>query len=70
MWGQELFLAVEVSDISKHIMHNEFYQIDKDTADKINKTKAAGGRVIAVGTTVLRALESSIKGDKIQSLFW
>ena len=35
-------------------------------SDKINKTKAAGGRVIAVGTTVLRALESSIKGDKIQ----
>tara|TARA_B110000467_G_scaffold162678_1_gene186504 strand:+ start:540 stop:1568 length:1029 start_codon:yes stop_codon:yes gene_type:complete len=64
--GSGTFLPVEVSDISKHIMHNEFYQIDKDTADKINKTKAAGGRVIAVGTTVLRALESSIKGDKIQ----
>ena len=64
--GSGTFLPIEVNDISKHIMHNEFYEIDKYTADKINKTKAAGGKIIAVGTTVLRALESSMKGDNIK----
>lgn len=64
--GSGTFLPIEVNDISKHIMHNEFYEIDKHTADKINKTKAAGGRIIAVGTTVLRALESSMKDGNIK----
>ena len=64
--GSGTFLPVEVNDITKHIMHNEFYEVDKDTADRINETKSAGGRIIAVGTTVLRALESSVKGNIIK----
>ena len=64
--GSGTFLPVEVDDITKHIMHSEYYEIDKYTADKINKTKAAGGRIVAVGTTVLRALESSIKDSIIK----
>ena len=41
-------------------MYDEFIEISQKTADKINETKLSGGRVIAVGTTVLRALESSL----------
>jgi S-adenosylmethionine:tRNA ribosyltransferase-isomerase len=56
--GAGTFLPVEVSDISKHSMHSEYFIINKDVADKINSTKRNGGQIIAVGTTVLRALES------------
>ena len=67
--GLGTFLPVEVDDISKHSMHSEYYEIDEKVADKINKTKANGGRVIAVGTTVLRALESSIDSNNIIKKF-
>ena len=44
-------------------MHKEFYHIEKEAADIINQTKANGGRVIAVGTTSIRTLESAAKED-------
>tara|TARA_Y100001970_G_scaffold55335_1_gene70109 strand:+ start:12687 stop:13721 length:1035 start_codon:yes stop_codon:yes gene_type:complete len=57
--GAGTFLPIEVSDISKHNMHSEYFSIDDEVANKINLTKKNGGRIIAIGTTVLRALESS-----------
>ena len=57
--GAGTFLPVEVSDISKHKMHSENFSISDSVANKINLTKKNGGRIIAIGTTVLRALESS-----------
>ena len=52
------FRPVKVENILDHHMHSEFYQVDKEAADIINNTKANGGRVIAVGTTSTRTIES------------
>lgn len=57
--GAGTFLPVEVSDISKHNMHSEYFSIDESVASKINYTKKNGGRIISIGTTVLRSLEST-----------
>ncbi|MDO4987456.1 MAG: tRNA preQ1(34) S-adenosylmethionine ribosyltransferase-isomerase QueA [Synergistes sp.] len=56
--GLGTFRPVKTENISQHIMHTEFCEIPKETAEAISKTKAAGGRVVAVGTTVVRTLES------------
>ena len=56
--GLGTFRPVKVEDITEHKMHTEHYELPKETADIINETKAAGGRVIAVGTTSCRTLES------------
>ena len=50
--------AVKVDDVTKHKMHSEHYEIPEETAKIINETKQNGGRVIAVGTTTCRTLES------------
>jgi len=56
--GLGTFRPVKAEEIYKHRMHAEYFIIPGDTADKINRTKEAGGRVIAVGTTSCRAIES------------
>lgn len=56
--GLGTFRPVKVDDVTKHKMHSEHYHISKETADLINDTKKNGGRVIAVGTTSTRTLES------------
>ncbi len=53
------FLPIKTENIEDHQMHSEFGEITKDSANRINKVKENGGRIIAVGTTVLRILESS-----------
>lgn len=55
--GLGTFLPIRVDDPGKHVMHREFYLIPRQTAEKIRRTRAEGGRVVAVGTTVTRALE-------------
>ncbi|GAB4163867.1 MAG: tRNA preQ1(34) S-adenosylmethionine ribosyltransferase-isomerase QueA [Geothermobacteraceae bacterium] len=55
--GLGTFLPVRSQDIRSHRMHSEAYEIPEDTADAIAATRSSGGRVIAVGTTVTRALE-------------
>jgi S-adenosylmethionine:tRNA ribosyltransferase-isomerase len=55
--GLGTFLPVRVDNPAEHVMHREFYTIPADTIRKIRKVKSAGGRVVAVGTTVTRALE-------------
>ncbi len=56
--GLGTFRPVNVSDISEHTMHSEHYWLPKETAELINETKKSGHRVIAVGTTSCRTLES------------
>ncbi|MEK9861278.1 MAG: S-adenosylmethionine:tRNA ribosyltransferase-isomerase, partial [Alphaproteobacteria bacterium] len=56
--GAGTFLPVKVDDIRDHVMHSEWGEISTDTAQCINATKEAGGRVVCVGTTSLRILES------------
>ena len=56
---------MKVEDVTQHHMHSEFYVVEEDQAKLINDTKAAGGRVIAVGTTSCRTLESATGEDGI-----
>lgn len=56
--GLGTFRPVKEEDILKHKMHTEYYQIDRGNAEKINKAKKEGRRIIAVGTTSVRTLES------------
>ncbi len=57
--GLGTFRPVKVEDVTKHHMHSEFYVVEEEQAHLINETKAAGGRVICVGTTSCRTLESA-----------
>ena len=64
--GYGTFLPVRVSDIRDHKIHSEWYSISKDTTDVINRAKTKGRRIIAVGTTCVRALEyASDDGGKV-----
>lgn len=57
--GLGTFRPVKVDEITDHHMHSEFYQIDEEAAKKINRVKATGNRVICVGTTSCRTIESA-----------
>ena len=61
--GAGTFLPVKADDTADHRMHAEWGRIDQPTADRLNATRAAGGRVIAVGTTSLRLIESAAGDD-------
>jgi S-adenosylmethionine:tRNA ribosyltransferase-isomerase len=56
--GLDTFRPVECEDVSEHKMHSEEIELDAPTAELINETRKSGGRVIAVGTTSVRVLES------------
>lgn len=56
--GLGTFRPVKVEDINDHTMHSEYYHLDKENADLINETKKRGNKVIAVGTTSTRTLET------------
>ena len=57
--GLGTFRPVKVEDVTEHHMHTEIYQVSEDAADIINETKKQGGRVICVGTTSCRTIESA-----------
>ncbi len=57
--GLGTFRPVKVEDVTKHIMHTEWYNVPQTSADLINRTKKEGGRVICVGTTSCRTVESA-----------
>ncbi|MFA6807572.1 MAG: tRNA preQ1(34) S-adenosylmethionine ribosyltransferase-isomerase QueA [Eubacteriales bacterium] len=61
--GLGTFRPVKVDDILEHKMHSEYYRIEPEIADKINKAKGEGRRIVAVGTTVTRTLEALSKTD-------
>ncbi|MGN1097485.1 MAG: S-adenosylmethionine:tRNA ribosyltransferase-isomerase, partial [Clostridia bacterium] len=57
--GLGTFRPVKVDDVEKHKMHSEFYSVSGETADIINETRKNGGRIICVGTTSCRTIESA-----------
>ena len=63
--GLGTFRPVKVDDVSSHEMHSEYYIVEQEEADKINNAKKNGGRIISVGTTSTRTLESVTDDDGI-----
>ncbi|HET7402666.1 MAG TPA: tRNA preQ1(34) S-adenosylmethionine ribosyltransferase-isomerase QueA, partial [Usitatibacter sp.] len=63
--GAGTFQPVRTDDVSRHVMHSEWYRVPQETVDAIARAKAAGGRVVAVGTTALRALEAAAAGGEL-----
>lgn len=63
--GLGTFKPVSEDDIEDHEMHSEYYEISKDTAERINQAKAEGRRIISVGTTSTRALESAARDGRL-----
>ena len=61
--GAGTFLPVKADDTADHAMHSEWGRVDRDVADRLNAARKAGGRLIAVGTTSLRLLESATGDD-------
>ena len=64
--GVGTFRPVEVEDVTTHEMHGEWIEVPAETVEKIRATKAKGGRIIAVGTTVVRALEGAAKDGELK----
>lgn len=64
--GAGTFLPVKVEDVTTHRMHAEWGQVTPQAAAEINATKAAGGRVIPVGTTALRLIESAARSGRVE----
>lgn len=64
--GAGTFLPVKVEDVTTHRMHAEWGDVTREAADQINTTRAKGGRVIAVGTTALRLVESAAQSDRVE----
>jgi S-adenosylmethionine:tRNA ribosyltransferase-isomerase len=60
--GAGTFHPVKTDDVSEHRMHSEYYSLSEETAARINATKTSGGRLVAVGTTTTRVLESQAPG--------
>jgi S-adenosylmethionine:tRNA ribosyltransferase-isomerase len=65
--GSGTFQPIKTEDINQHTMHQEIYNIPKSIIKKIAETKAKNGRIVAIGTTVLRALESAYEEDIIKT---
>ncbi len=63
--GLGTFRPVKCDNILEHDMHSEYFEVTEETAKLINDTKAAGGRVVAVGTTSVRVLESASEDGKL-----
>ncbi len=61
--GLGTFRPVNVENVLEHVMHKEYYSVSAEAAEAIRETKEAGGRVIAVGTTAVRTLESAAEED-------
>lgn len=70
--GLGTFRPVKVDDVLEHEMHSEYYMVDKEAAEKINKAKENGNKVICVGTTSCRTVESASNedGEIIESSGW
>ena len=65
--GAGTFQPVRSDTLAEHRMHREWYEIGQATVQAIEATRAAGGRIVAVGTTTLRALESAARGGTLQA---
>lgn len=68
--GLGTFRPVSVEDVTKHKMHSEFYHISAEVADILNKAKASGKRIVSVGTTSTRTLESAYDNGFKETSGW
>jgi S-adenosylmethionine:tRNA ribosyltransferase-isomerase len=67
--GSGTFQPVRVENLAEHRMHREYFAVSEATVNTINAVRANGGRVIAIGTTALRALESASQSGRLQAGF-
>ncbi|MFZ9611302.1 MAG: tRNA preQ1(34) S-adenosylmethionine ribosyltransferase-isomerase QueA [Methylococcales bacterium] len=67
--GSGTFQPVRVENLDDHIMHKEYFAVTSATVDAVKLARARGGRVIAIGTTAVRALESASKGGELEAGF-
>jgi len=65
--GAGTFQPVRVSDIREHHMHKEWIQVPEQVVEQVQQTKQAGGRIIAVGTTAVRSLESAARTGQLEA---
>jgi S-adenosylmethionine:tRNA ribosyltransferase-isomerase len=65
--GAGTFQPVRVDKIEEHHMHSEWLEVSQDVVDAVAACKARGGRVVAVGTTSVRSLESAARGGELQA---
>ena len=63
--GAGTFQPVRADNLAEHRMHSEWYEVGEATVDAISRTRAGGGRIVAAGTTTLRALESAALGGRL-----
>ena len=66
--GLGTFRPVKVENIEEHEMHTEYFEVTEDAARRINAARERGGRIVAVGTTSVRTLESAAKDGKVQAM--
>ena len=64
--GAGTFQPVRTQEIKQHVMHQEYVEVTTETCEKIQKTRAQGGRIIAVGTTAVRCLETAAQSGEIK----
>lgn len=67
--GSGTFQPVRVEDLSEHLMHKEYFAVLPETVAAVQQARARGGRVIAIGTTAVRALESASKSGQLEAGF-
>ena len=67
--GSGTFQPVRVEDLSEHLMHKEYFAVSQAAVDAVLQTRERGGRVIAIGTTAVRALESASKSGQLEPGF-
>ena len=63
--GLGTFRPVRMERIEEHVMHREFYSVSTEAAERINRTKEQGGRIVAVGTTAVRTLETAARQGRL-----
>jgi len=67
--GSGTFQPVRVENLDEHLMHKEYFVVSQATVDAVQQARSRGGRVIAIGTTAVRALESASRSGQLQSGF-
>lgn len=67
--GAGTFQPVKVDNVDEHVMHSEYIEVSEEVCELVKQTRAEGGRVIAVGTTSVRSLESASRNGEIEPLF-
>jgi len=67
--GSGTFQPVRVEDLSEHLMHKEYFSVLPETVAAVQQARARGGRVIAIGTTAVRSLESASKSGQLEAGF-